>query len=116
MGGMAVACAPGGRTKRKRRRRAVSSAPPPPGHDTPYEELHDIGAAEIAPDPGSDYLVTVQISPAYEHLLDADRLHRLATGVLRAEGMAGPLEVGVFVTTDEEVHALNREYLGHDYE
>lgn len=72
--------------------------------------------AEVAVDAGSAYLITVQVEEQYEDKLDADKLHRLAIGVLEAEGNAGPLELGVVVTTDAEVHALNKEYLGHDYE
>ena len=71
--------------------------------------------AEVERDPGSDYLITVQVDERFEGLVDADALHRLAIGVLKAERKAGPLELGVVVTTDDEVHALNREYLGHDY-
>ena len=71
--------------------------------------------SKIVEDPGSDYLITVQMEPEYESKLDADRLHRLALHVLRAEGAPGPLEVGVVVTTDDEVLALNRQYLNHDY-
>ena len=71
--------------------------------------------AEVERDPGSDYLITVQVDERFEGMVDADALHRLAIGVLRAEGKAGPLELGVVVTTDDEVHALNKEYLGHDY-
>ena len=37
-------------------------------------------------------------------------------GVLQAESVSGPLELGVCITTDGEVRALNRDYLGHDYE
>ncbi len=66
-------------------------------------------------DPGSSYLVTVQMEEEYESLLDTDALHRLAVHVLQEEGAAGPLEVGIVVTTDEEVQSLNKEYLGHDY-
>jgi probable rRNA maturation factor len=69
----------------------------------------------IIPAPDSDYLITVQMELDYEDKLDADRLHRLAIHVLESEGAAGPLEVGIVVTTDEEVLALNRQYLGHDY-
>ncbi len=72
-----------------------------------------------APDPqactGADYLITVQIEPQYRHAVDADKLHRLACAVLQAEGVQGPCELGIVVTTDEEVLALNRRYLGHDY-
>ncbi len=71
--------------------------------------------SKIVPDPGSSYLITVQMEPEYEDKLDADKLHRLAIHVLKAEGAEGPLEVGIVVTTDEEVLNLNRQYLGHDY-
>jgi probable rRNA maturation factor len=77
--------------------------------------LQDTTGGRLTPDPGSDYLITVQVEPQYEDKLDADRLHRLAIAVLDAEGVSGPLELGVAVTTDEEVHRLNRDYLGHDY-
>jgi probable rRNA maturation factor len=70
---------------------------------------------KLTPDPGSNYLITVQIEPQYERRLDADKLHRLACSVLQAEGVEGPCELGVVVTSDEEVQALNRQYLGHDY-
>ena len=78
--------------------------------------FQDLGGAEVANDRGSDYLITVQIDPEYEDRLDAATLHTLASEVLRAEGVSGPLEVGVLVTTDGEVRSLNRDYLGHDYE
>jgi probable rRNA maturation factor len=71
--------------------------------------------AEVEADPGSSYLITVQIEEEFEDKLDCDSLHRLAMSVLKAESKPGPLELGVVVTTDDEVHALNREYLGHDY-
>ncbi len=62
-----------------------------------------------------NYYVTVQIEPQYQDKLDANALHRLAVRVLQAEGAETPVEVGIVVTGDEEVHALNRQYLGHDY-
>lgn len=81
-----------------------------------YEILRDLGRSEVANDPGSDYLITVQIAAEYEDRLDAVALHSLAIGVLRAEGAPGPLELGVVITTGPEVRSLNRDYLGHDYE
>lgn len=66
-------------------------------------------------DIGSNYLITVQIDEQYEGKVDADALHNLAISVLRAEERLGPLELGVVVTTDDEVLELNRRYLGHDY-
>lgn len=74
-----------------------------------------VQGVQVSVDPGSDFLITVQMEMQYEQLLDADTLHRLATGVLREEGVDGPLELGIVVTTDSEVLALNRQYLGHDY-
>jgi probable rRNA maturation factor len=81
-------------------------------HDT---HISSAEGASVSPDPGSDYLISVQVEEQYEARVDADALHRLARGVLKAEGRRGPLEVGIVVTTDDEVHALNRQYLGHDY-
>jgi probable rRNA maturation factor len=66
-------------------------------------------------DAGSAHLISVQIDPAFAGDLDADRLHRLAGYILAAEGVAGPVELGVVVTNDAEIHDLNRQYLGHDY-
>ncbi len=77
-------------------------------------ESQPIGS-HLLPDPGSPYLITVQIEQQYESTLDADALHKLAIAVLEAESVSGPLELGVVVTTDDEVLSLNREYLGHDY-
>lgn len=89
-------------------------------HEPPADPISTLSeeatqGGHISADPGSNYLITVQMEPQYEDLLDADALHRLAMGVLRAEGIEGPLEIGIVVTTDDEVHALNRQYLGHDY-
>jgi probable rRNA maturation factor len=72
--------------------------------------------AEVEMDPGSNYLISVQVEERFEDKVDAGALHSLAIGVLKAEGRLGPLEMGVVVTTDDEVHALNKAYLGHDYE
>jgi probable rRNA maturation factor len=94
----------------------VSSAhqqPEPLGTNGGFQ---DTGNAEVDLDPGSDYLITVQIAPQYEGQLDAHALDRLAVGVLRAEGVTGPLELGVCITTDHEVRTLNRDFLGHDYD
>jgi len=65
---------------------------------------------------GSDpYLICVQIAEAYEDALDPERLHMLVTWTLAAEGRMEPLEVGITITNDEEIHALNKQYLDHDY-
>lgn len=66
-------------------------------------------------DAESAHLISVQIDDPFQPHLDADRLHRLALYILAEEGVEEPIELGVVVTTDEEIHALNRQYLGHDY-
>ena len=94
----------------------MSSPPQPPEAENAPVEWQNTQGAQLSADPGSDYLITVQIDPKYEDRLDADKLHRLAIRALQAEGVRGPLELGVVITTDEEVRALNRQYLGHDYD
>jgi len=89
--------------------------PEPPDNPSLILNEEAIRGGHVSTDPDSSYLITVQMEPQYEDILDADALHRLAMGVLRAEGVEGPMEVGIVVTTDDEVHALNRQYLGHDY-
>lgn len=79
-------------------------------------DIPETPGAQVSPDPGSGYLITVQVESLFEDKVDADALHRLAMHVLKSEGAPTPLEVGVVVTTDDEVHALNRQYLGHDYQ
>lgn len=64
---------------------------------------------------GTEYLISVQVEPRFEEGIDVEAMHRLAVAVLRAEGAESPLELGIVITTDDEVHALNLEYLGHDY-
>ena len=98
----------------------MGSNPQPPAHSDDFALRIPPSAlvegAQVSTDPGSSYLITVQMEEQYEGLLDADALHKLAMEVLKAEGVPGPVEVGVVVTTDAEVRALNKQYLGHDYE
>src|SRR5690349_3184011 len=83
----------------------MSDNPHPPEEATP----------RLVDDAGSDHLISIQIDPAFAADLDADRLHRLAIYILATEGERAPVELGVVVTTDVEIHALNNKYLGHDY-
>jgi probable rRNA maturation factor len=94
----------------------MSSAPQPQDFNPIRDNIENTPGGHVEEDRGSDYLITVQIDAPFEDRLDADRLHRLACSVLETERAPGPLEVGVVVTTDQEVRALNREYLGHDYD
>lgn len=82
---------------------------------TPHTTVTGPAKSKVVEDSGSDYLITVQMEPQYEEKLDGDALHKLAIHVLKAEKVTGPVEVGIVVTTDEEVLALNRQYLNHDY-
>lgn len=86
--------------------------------NNPTQDDAPPGAHYVEPgveEAGSEYLITVQVEPRFEAHVSADALYRLATEVLREEGADAPLEVGIVVTTDDEVHLLNRQYLGHDY-
>lgn len=72
-------------------------------------------SAEPIVSSADQYWISVQIGEAFGTLLDADHLHALAVHTLQAEGHNEPLEVGITITDDEEIHALNKEYLDHDY-
>lgn len=48
------------------------------------------------------------------HALDEARLRRVVEAVLEGEGVT-PAEVTVVLADHETVHALNRDYLAHDY-
>ncbi len=61
------------------------------------------------------YLISIQIDPSFSALLDADRLHALVIHTLLAEGRREPLEIGITLTDDKEIHTLNKQYLDHDY-
>ncbi|HMA34545.1 MAG TPA: rRNA maturation RNase YbeY [Chloroflexia bacterium] len=61
------------------------------------------------------YWISVQLAPAYSAGLDADRLHTLAVFTLIAEGHQEALELGITITDDQEIQALNKQYLDHDY-
>ncbi len=57
--------------------------------------------------------ITVEIEPAFQTLITADRLTAIAADVLAETGVsAGALSL--VVTTDDAVRALNRDYRGVD--
>jgi len=56
--------------------------------------------------------IEVQIAAPFEGTLSADRLRRTVEAVLRQEDRKG--QVSVMITGDEEIRALNRDYLGRD--
>ena len=59
------------------------------------------------------YRVAINV-PITTETPDLPRLERLAKAVLAAEG-AGPGEVGVVLTDNPGIQALNQQYLAHDY-
>jgi probable rRNA maturation factor len=67
----------------------------------------------------SDYTVEVAVEEGLEERvaaagLDLGLAERAIAAVLRAEGVAGPAEVGVLVADDARLHELNRAYRGVD--
>jgi probable rRNA maturation factor len=71
----------------------------------PPEELEPLGAPEA---------VSVQVDEIYAEEVDADDLAQAIAAVLLAEGRPEG-EVTLVVTGDEQVQALNRQYLGEDH-
>lgn len=61
---------------------------------------------------GSEWLVEVQVAPAFVDLVSTERLRTAAEETLRYEEQAG--EVTVVVTDDEGIQELNRDFLGED--
>ena len=67
----------------------------------------------------SDYTVEVSVEEGLEAqvaaaALDLALVERAVVEVLRAEGVAGPVELGVLLADDARLHALNRSYRGVD--
>ncbi|MEI7769824.1 MAG: rRNA maturation RNase YbeY [Chloroflexales bacterium] len=65
-----------------------------------------------------DHIIEVTLAEGLAGLvpagLDLALAERAITAVLRAEGAGEPLEVGVLITDDAHIHALNRDYRGVD--
>lgn len=67
----------------------------------------------------TEYVVEVTVEADLEerlasHGLDTGLVERAVRETLRAEGVAGPVEVGVLIADDARLHALNRDYRGVD--
>src|SRR5688500_6793967 len=79
--------------------RTVSSLPPNPSPRPPTSSLH---LTAFMPEPSAPtdlFEITIQHDPQYEGLVNEDALRRLTVSILLAEGVKGPLEVGVVITT-----------------
>ena len=60
------------------------------------------------------FTVTVEVDESYADDVDVGALEQLAAHVLRGEGVAAPAEVSVWITNEDELHALNRQYRDKD--
>ncbi|MSQ33070.1 MAG: rRNA maturation RNase YbeY [Dehalococcoidia bacterium] len=60
--------------------------------------------------------VNIQLAAAYRDRLDPAWVEQVARAVLETEGTSGPIEVGILICGAKRVRALNRRYLGHDYD
>ena len=58
--------------------------------------------------------IDVRIALAFRAAVRAPWLRAIARRVLMAQGVAGPVQVGIIVTDDETVRGLSRRFLGRD--
>ena len=58
--------------------------------------------------------ITVEMDPPYAAEVDPALLVHAARRVLEREGVRGPLDLGVWITNEEELRTLNRAYRGLD--
>ncbi len=60
------------------------------------------------------YDVAIEVDPPYAGECSPEELEAIAARTLEHEGVAGPIELGVWITNEDELHALNRTYRGVD--
>ena len=60
------------------------------------------------------HTIDVQIAPALRPAFGRQLVRKVARRTLQKERLSQPAEVGVLLTTDEEVGRLNRQYRGID--
>jgi probable rRNA maturation factor len=58
--------------------------------------------------------VDIQIDDQFVDQVDTSLIERAIAAVLANEGVQEPVEVSVLITTNEALHALNRDYRGVD--
>ena len=56
----------------------------------------------------------IEVDPPYAAEVDAEQLVQVAAHVLRQESIAGPLELGIWITNESEIQTLNRTYRNVD--
>jgi probable rRNA maturation factor len=62
----------------------------------------------------NEYLVTVEVDEPFAQAVDVNDLELLVAHVLRGENVVLPTEVSIWITTEEELHRLNRTYRNKD--
>jgi probable rRNA maturation factor len=64
--------------------------------------------------PASTSPITIDIDLEYKGLVSPDLLRRAAAGTLTQAGASPSAELTIVVAGDEQIHGLNRRYLGED--
>lgn len=62
----------------------------------------------------AEILVDVQVVPQYAGLVDVTTIERAVEQTLRAERIAGPVEMSILIADDAELHQLNQTYRSVD--
>ena len=58
--------------------------------------------------------INVEVDEPFAAAIDAAALEVLAAYVLQGEGVAGPVEVTIWITSEDELHRLNQTYRNVD--
>jgi probable rRNA maturation factor len=58
--------------------------------------------------------INVEVDEPFTAEIDVAALEELAAYVLQGEGVAGPVEVSIWITTEAELHRLNQTYRNVD--
>lgn len=59
-------------------------------------------------------IVTIDVDEPFAAEIDRDAIERLVDHVLSGEGVNEPIEVSLWITTEDELHQLNKQYRGVD--
>ena len=58
--------------------------------------------------------ISVEVDPPYTAEVDVGLLTTVAHAVLEREGVAAPADLGIWITNEDELHALNRTFRSVD--
>ena len=67
----------------------------------------------MAPQPPA-FDITIEVDPSYVTQVDTRLLASVTQAVLEREGVAGPLDLGIWITNEDELRALNRKFRAVD--